>query len=420
MRERGPKPRLIGMIVGLFPFIWSCGMEATRTAGAFEVHDSAGVQIVVSHEPAWGAGEEWALDSSSLVVLGSEDGEEGLLWRVTGVTRLSDGRIAVLNAGSGEVRFFDSQGRYLDATGGIGGGPGEFQYPVAFIRSTGDTLVVLDRSGKRSFFSPQGELVKELPYHPGPRDPDRPVSFRFDAPLFDGTVLGRDRPLDASPGQGTGWFRPTVRVVRRDSDAELLAEFGSYGGIQQETLFLGERTSTIAPPFARNSSVALGGDDPKIVVGDNAHFELRVFDPSGHLEQVVRRSYEQPPVTAAEVEAWKDRQRSAPWVEGQLPELERGWAEMRVPETKPAFGMQFGITTDGYLWVAEYTDAPIKPEILHIFDPGGVYLGDLRIPAGLAYSPRAVEIGPDYFLGVFMDDLEVETVQLFRLIRGQE
>jgi hypothetical protein len=93
---------------------------------------------------------------------------------------------------------------------------------------------------------------------------------------------------------------------------------------------------------------------------------------------------------------------------------------MQVPETKPAFGTQFGVTTDGYLWVAEYTDAPIKPRILHIFDPDGVYLGDLRIPEGLAYSPRALEIGPDYFLGVFMDELEVETVRSYGLVRDQE
>jgi hypothetical protein len=332
---------------------------------------------------------------------------------------MSDGRIAVLNAGSAEIRFFSSEGRFLEAVGGEGEGPGEFQYPLAFSRGLGDTLVVLDRTGKRSFFSPHGELVKELSFQPGPQDPEEPSFFTFDAPFPDGTILGRDRPRDPPVRQGSGWFRPTIDVVRKNSDSETLADFGSYGEIQQERLDVGGTTQSIVPPFARTSSVALGGDDPRVVVGDNEQFELFVFDPTGRLRQVVRRSFEQPPVTAAEVEAWKERQRGAAWVQGQLPQLERGWAQMQVPETKPAFGRQFGVTTDGCLWVAEYTDAPIKPRILHMFDPDGVYLGDLRIPNGLAYAPRVLEIGPDYFIGVFMDELEVETVRSYRLDRRQ-
>ena len=117
-----------------------------------------------------------------------------------------------------------------------------------------------------------------------------------------------------------------------------------------------------------------------------------------------------------QVEKWKERQRTSSWVEGQLPQLERGWAQMRVPETKPAFGYQLGVSTHGYLWVAEYTDPPNGPRRLNLFDPQGAYLGDLGIPDGLSYFPRSLEMGPDYLVAVFRDDLDVETVRLYPLI----
>jgi len=393
-----------------------CGGRERGGSTSFQARDSAGIRIVVSTGPAWAVGEEWSLDTASEVVMGEGDAEEGLLWRVTGVTRLSDGRVAVLDAGSGQMKYFSSLGRLLHASGGIGGGPGEFQYPLAFSRGSGDTLIVLDRDGRRVFFDPQGQLVRELPFQRATPDPENPVYFTFDAPLPDGTILGRERPQESSRSLGTGWFRPTIHITRKNSASETVAEFGTYGEIQQERIDLGERRGSIVPPFARTTSFSLGGDNPRVVVGDNDQFELRVFDLEGTLLQLVRRAYVPPTVTGAEVEAWKDRQRNSSWVEGQLPQLERGWAQMRVPKTKPAFGMRFGTSTHGYLWVAEYTGAPIKPRLLHIFDPQGIYLGDLEIPDGLAYSPRTVEIGPDYFLAVFMDEFDVETVRLYSLI----
>lgn len=396
----------------------SCGPDQPDRGAGSEARDSAGIRIVENHRLSWAFGEDWQIDTTAVVRMGAHDGDEGLLWRVMGVTRLSDGRVAVLNSGSGQVRYFDARGRFVHAAGGLGGGPGEFQFPLALVRVPVDTLVVLDRTGKESFFTPQGTLAREISFQRPSPSPDNPLIFTFDTPLPNGTILGRNRPDETNRRQGAGWFRPTIHVRAKDSRSNTVADFGTYGEIQQEMLDVGGRPMPIVPPFARMTSVGTGGDEPRIVVGDNERFELRVFDLAGTLLQLVRRSTPQAPVIDEEVEAWKDRQRVAPWVEGQLPELERGWSRMRVPETKPAFGTQLGVSTDGFPWVAEYTDAPIKPRRLHIFDPTGVYLGDLEIPEGLAYSPRAVEIGPNYFLAVYMDELGVETVRLYPLIRN--
>jgi len=414
---RGDRTLLpLGILGSSLLFSWGCGGPARDAQGRVEVRDSAGTRIVTSSGPAWGPGEGWWLDTTAVVILGGEDGERGQLWQVRGVTRLSDGRVAVLNAGSGEIRFFSPEGRFLRAGGGMGGGPGEVQYAGAFSRGPGDTLVVLDNNGDRVFFDAGGRLVREVSFRRQAPDAEHPLFFTFDAPLPDGTILGRDRPQEEERRPGTGWFRPVIHVVRKDGESRTVADFGTYGEIQQEMLDLGSQSWPIVPPFARVTSVGFGGDDLRVVVGDNDRFEVRVFDEHGTLLQLVRRVWEAPRVTDAEVEAWKERQRTSSWVEGQLPQLERGWAQMKVPETKPFFGPELGVSTHGYLWVAEYAAPPERPNHLHIFDPSGAYLGDLPIPDGLSPFPGGVEMGPDYLLAVFMDELDVETVRLYPLI----
>jgi hypothetical protein len=412
--ERSPAP--VGILGGLLLLTWGCAAPDRDAAGRVEVTDSAGVRIVTSSGPAWGSGEGWRLDTAAVVVMGEEDGERGQLWQVTGVTRLTDGRVAVLNSGSGEIRFFSREGRLLGAAGGMGGGPGEVQFAMGFSRGPGDTLVVLDNNGDRVFFDARGNLIRELSFSRQAPDPDHPLYFTFDAPLPDGTILGRDRPQEEERRPGTGWFRPVIHVVRKDGESHTVAEFGTYGEIQQEMLDVGSQSWPIVPPFARTTAVGFGGDDLRVVVGDNDRFELRVFDGNGTLLQLVRLTVEAPRVTDDEVEEWKERQRTSSWVEGQLPQLERGWAQMRVPESKPSFGSELGVSTHGYLWVAEYTDPQNRPSRLHLFDPQGAYLGDLGIPDGLSYFPRTLEMGPDYLLAVFMDDFDVETVRLYPII----
>lgn len=98
---------------------------------------------------AWldgGPGESWVLSDSPTTEIGVRDGEEAYqLHRAQGSTRLKDGRIVVANAGSQELRFFDSRGRYLRSVGGDGEGPGEFRFPTRVRPIGGDSLMVWDQ-----------------------------------------------------------------------------------------------------------------------------------------------------------------------------------------------------------------------------------------------------------------------------------
>ena len=110
------------------------------------VRDSAGVRILENQDPVWLQGEGWEVDLRPSVTIGMGDGDRNDLPNdVCGVTRLSDGRILVVNGGTSELRFYSSDGRFVAVAGGRGGGPGEFSgLAMQLLSGAADTLILLD------------------------------------------------------------------------------------------------------------------------------------------------------------------------------------------------------------------------------------------------------------------------------------
>ena len=94
-----------------------------------------------------------------------------------------------------------------------------------------------------------------------------------------------------------------------------------------------------------------------------------------------------------------------------------GWyrESAQIAESFPAFSRIMGDAA-GCLWVREY-DFPLEERpapVWTVFDPEGRVLGFLETPAGLEIR----EIGEDYILGRKVDELGVESIQLWRLERS--
>ncbi len=101
----------------------ACTDDTPRTDTAI-VRDSGGVRIVENATPA-NELAVWTLAGQPGLQLGTVEGNSAeQFFRVSGAVRLSDGRIAVANAGSQELRLFTPGGRHLRSVGGPGGGPG--------------------------------------------------------------------------------------------------------------------------------------------------------------------------------------------------------------------------------------------------------------------------------------------------------
>ena len=89
--------------------------DTTTRAGTVVVRHSAGVSIVENTAPASELAV-WTLVGQPELQLRAVEGDSAeQFFRVSGAVRLSDGRIAVANAGSQELRLFAPDGRRADA-----------------------------------------------------------------------------------------------------------------------------------------------------------------------------------------------------------------------------------------------------------------------------------------------------------------
>lgn len=105
---------------------------------------------------------------------------------------------------------------------------------------------------------------------------------------------------------------------------------------------------------------------------------------------------------------------AAAWarVLGELPRSgvvpEWGW-----PDYAPAHGPALQLDDEGNLRVVEYGMPGETGNTRTVISREGVWLGSVELPLG--FSPS--HIGPDFVLGVWRDELEVEHVRLYGLVK---
>jgi hypothetical protein len=230
-----------------------------------------------------------------------------------------------------------------------------------------------------------------------------------------GSALSRERQQAPVP---SGVYRPGTGYALLTAQEREPVLLGWYDGLEQERMEVGGGTRSVVAPFARSRSFAVTSwSEPRVLVADNQRYEIRIFDTEGALQRIVRREYAPVAVEDRWIEAWKDAQRGRRWTQGQLPVLKQTWARMTVRETLPPLE---GMTLDslGYLWVVRPAGMPHDSLTFDVFDPDGRYLGDLAVPGGLRPIPAPV-IGADYLMGVWADELDVETVRVYSLDRGR-
>ena len=83
---------------------------------------------------------------------------------------------------------------------------------------------------------------------------------------------------------------------------------------------------------------------------------------------------------------------------------------MPFPATMPVYG-EFRVDAEGNLWVGESRKPGDNQPRWKVFDPDGAYLGVVETPPRF----QIFEVGSDYLLGRWHDDLDVAHVQMFEL-----
>ncbi len=364
--------------------------------------DGAGVEIVESHEALWTDGDEWNVFAEPLLDLAvAGSGPEHEFFRVRNAIRLTDGRVVVANSGTNEVRFYDADGHFLRSTGRTGQGPGEFERLTSVRGYRADSLIAFDYWGRRvSVMDATGEIVRvtSLTMPAG--------SFRDLHALPGGAFLLHANTL-AVMEEARGRIRIPAPLLKLNADGIVEDTVAVVPGFETYVFESGD----VAPPFYHQAWVT--AHDSRIYVGDGNSFEISVFDLAGDVRSVIRLPRYDQTVPAS----IRDSIRVAMLQQELPPEIRPTFEAMAssIPERRPAYS---GITVDplGFVWVHGYVTSSGAPGPRHceIFDSTGVWLGTVSLPDNF----NLYQVGEDYVVGGYRDELGVETIRVLGLDRS--
>ena len=390
--------------------------------------DSAGIRIATVVTPLGGAGEGWTVDEL-LAEIGAIDGPpEYQFADLVAAVRLGNGDIVVADRGASELRSYDAGGTFRWRAGREGEGPGEFRRLDFLGRTAGDSLVTYDPMLLRlQIFGPGGQLSRtfrtELPRDigsPGGSAPDRVVG------VADGRLIVRFVELDdeAVPGIARWIDYRLVAVDLTDgSTTSLILVDG-----EEVELRVGDGGGYSEEPYAFGNMPEFGAAAGTVAVIDTEAYQVRLVSPlDGAVEQIIRREVAPRAVTDAVFEAELEgivrmvfpNPDAAPaeQVDG-LRQMWRGFARA------PLLPVLRSVHVDARdnVWVAPFHLAGADPAPFDVFAPDGTWLGTVALPMGMArayihYRSPYMEIGEDYVLGVWTDELDVQYVRMYRLTK---
>jgi hypothetical protein len=385
-----------------------------RTSGtpSSEVYDSAGVRVVLSHSPVWGTESAWTISDTPILEIGLKEGENPyLLNRVMGATVTSQGTIVVANGGDCSIRAFGPDGKVVWVSGACGEGPEEFQRILGLFGAGGQIYVRQYPQASLRILDTHGTFI-------GTAFQNLPAEFRSSDPLGtfeDGSVLLGDK-IRPNVDQGPFQVSYTVGRLRSDGEIDTLTTLPFLNSVRHQSGFRGaERPMKIL-------SLAIHRD--RIYYSWPDRYEINILGPDGKLETVIRRDWKPTAVSEEYVQRARERtMRGEGGVGGPPGFLREIVDEMVFSEFHPAHH-GFHVDHSGNLWVLgadprRWDYGRIPPRIFDessswdIFDPEGVWLGTVQTP------PRFVlyEVGEDYLLGLWRDELEVEYVRRYELVR---
>ena len=401
----------VGLLAAISFFTAACASDAPSGL-SMTVRDSAGVTIVENSGAVPLDGGGWSVAAVPQLSIGAVEGDADYqLYGVAGAHRLADGRIAIVNAGTSELRLYDATGGYQGSFGQQGEGPGEFT-SMRLVGVTGrDVIVLADAALRRltTVHPDDGMLGNGLV--------DAAVlPFLNPAGLFaDGSaVFGGHFDVSRIMEMEEGLNRAPTVYRSCAPDGSLATDFGDFPGA---AFFLewAERNGrrNLNPyliPFGMLPQATVSADFFYFGGGDT--YEIQAYAPSGELVRLIRLDRE--PIRTTEEDKRHYIEESVPDGVGEerAMELRALFEHLPASATFPTHG-QLKADALGYLWVEEYRLPREETPVWQIFGPDGALAGRVSLPLGVGI----LEIGADYLLGIRFDDMDVEFVELYGLER---
>ena len=345
----------------------------------------------------------WTIDP--VISLGVADGDSIMEFgRVMDALKLSDGRIAIADYGSTQVRVFNPNGQHALTIARRGNGPGEVPALTRLALLEGDTLLA-GNALRINKYTSEGNVISH--YQLDWRDIDRmPLRVQRAHPLRDGHYLLY--LIRSGPRTISNEMRRTenLYMVWRGSleDSDTL---GFFPGLEQMTF---SEDNEAFPFFPADTHYAINRD--WLVIADLASDSVLRYDIRKGRSRWIHLPIVRQPVTdsmLAEAEANACTWASTPQDRERCEEgVKRAPRQSHYPEMA-------GVAVDsaGNIWVR--TNPPLMRGFAEwrVFDEDGIAMARIAIPA----SVRITQIGQRYIIGVVTDDLGVQRVVEYKLER---
>jgi len=395
------------VVVGLLLGAASCETGADSGTSTPTRADSAGRLIVTNDLSESQA--SCAVGPDPMVTIGAAEGAESQeLYRVFGAARLSDGRIALVNQGSQQLRIYDQSGDLVHQAGREGGGPGEFRNAFNLWVLPGDTIWVGDyRPWRFLLFDPQGEWVRTVQAEPPY------VNTALTSVLDNGRFVLAARERSSAPGSQ---FQPrSLTLALHDATGAMVDTIGSYPNGRWGRLESDPSALTLYPLFESFTRVTTTGS--LVVIGHTSKPEFMVLSVTDGIRpiQIVRWSVEDRTITDGDIAA--ERERIAAPYEDVDPDLRSRLVEPLVSDERPiaeefpAFGHVMA-GRDGRIWVSDYDRPGDDPRTQWLaFAADGAFACRALMPD----VAQILEFGADYILVEDHDELGVERILQYSL-----
>ena len=372
--------------------------------------DSAGVLVATTLGTRARASIGWLVDTFPEYRIGELEGDEPYLFTsIEGVQQLSDGRIVVLDGTSCELRFFSTGGVFVEHRGGRGEGPGEF-HPEAsqcvLVPSPGnDSLRAFDGS-RLSFFDDHGRFSNRLMASWDGERVQRVHGVAGERVLVERRFFPMLNENPRSRRSGMSPEPTTSDFALLDLETWVPVWEGFFPGVHEFRVLPDSRYWL---PFDILPDAVLGRDGVYLTLGENQGPEILEYDMSGRLRRVIRLAEALVAPSSEDINKLVEFE-LAPYdmtIKERFSDVrKRAYREMPLPEIMPVFSRLL-VDEVGWLWAELYRFDIRQPVRWLVFGPNGEGLGSVDMPPDL----DVWQIGHDFVLGVWEDELGVEYVR---------
>ena len=354
---------------------------------------------------------EWRIGTEPILTIGGEDSARTEFFNVSGTWRVPGGGIAVVNAGTNEIRVFDARGRFVHAFGRTGDGPGEFRQ-ISWSGNAGDTAFIYDVAHRRVTTVLLDSSPRLLTTLPITIDTDSAQDAFIAGRLADGRWLvhGMSQLNQFLPGVHR--LRGFAGVLGSDGKGRV-AWLGEAPDI---ALFVYDPSGNhkmvsvepvaFAPVF---NTAALGAS---IWFGDMAADSLFHVDATTGTREVVRLPDPPAALSTGLVDTARTEALAAIRDSAARALTQEKYRAPNLPAHLPAWE-DLVPGPDGELWVQMPAVRPGEEVRYLVLSSRGIPVGRVVFPSGY----RVWDAGKDYVAGVHRDADGVETVKVYSLTR---